>query len=68
MRLSSSKVAVWAIAAGAVGDLTIFSADKKWTYRVAESPSKSKNSPFDGREFTGGPVATIVGGKIIYKN
>jgi dihydroorotase len=48
--------------------LTIFSADKKWTYRVAESPSKSKNSPFDGREFTGGPVATIVGGKIIYKN
>jgi dihydroorotase-like cyclic amidohydrolase len=35
---------------------------------VAESPSKSKNSPFDGREFTGGPVATIVGGKIIYKN
>jgi dihydroorotase len=56
------------IAAGSVGDLTIFSADRKWTYRVAESPSKSKNSPFDGREFVGGPVATIVGGKIIYKN
>jgi dihydroorotase len=56
------------LAVGGVGDVTIFSADKKWTYRVAESPSKSKNSPFDGREFTGGPVATIVGGKIIYKN
>ena len=56
------------LAEGAAGDVTIFSTDKKWTYRVAESPSKSKNSPFDGREFVGGPVATIVGGKIIYKN
>jgi dihydroorotase len=56
------------IAAGAAGDVTIFSAARKWTYRVAESPSKSRNSPFDGREFVGGPVATIVGGKIIYKN
>jgi dihydroorotase len=53
---------------GAPGDITIFSTDKKWTYHVAETPSKSRNTPFDRREFTGGPVATIVAGKIIYKN
>jgi len=56
------------LAVGAAGDVTIFSTDRKWTYRVAETPSKSRNTPFDGREFVGGPVATIVGGKIIYKN
>jgi len=56
------------LAVGAVGDVTIFSAERKWTYRVAETPSKSRNTPFDGREFVGGAVATIVGGKIIYKN
>jgi dihydroorotase len=56
------------LAVGGVGDVTIFSADRKWTYHVAETPSKSRNTPFNGREFVGGPVATIVGGKIIYKN
>ncbi len=56
------------LAAGSAGDVTIFSTDRKWVYHVAESPSKSRNTPFDGREFVGGPVATIVGGKIIHKN
>lgn len=56
------------IAAGQQADLTIFSAERTWTYNVEESPSKSRNSPFDGRKFKGGPVATIVAGKIIYKN
>ena len=56
------------IAAGQPADLTVFSMDRAWNYSVEESPSKSRNSPFDGRKFKGGPVATIVGGKIIYKN
>jgi dihydroorotase-like cyclic amidohydrolase len=34
---------------------------------VKVSPSKSRNSPFDGRKFKGGPVATIVAGKIVWK-
>ena len=55
------------LAVGEPGDITIFSPDRPWTYRVTESPSKSRNSPFDGRSFRGGPVATIVGGKIAYK-
>src|ERR1700675_5016939 len=55
------------IAAGQPADLTIFSADHPWTFRSAESPSKSRNTPFDGRAFRGAPMATIVGGRIVYR-
>jgi len=55
------------IAAGQPGDLTIFSTTREWTYDVKQSPSKSRNSPFDGRKFKGGPVATVVAGKIVFR-
>jgi len=55
------------LAAGQPADVTIFSEARPWTYRAAESPSKSRNTPFDGREFRGGPEATIVAGRIVYK-
>jgi dihydroorotase len=55
------------LAEGSDADITIFSTDREWTYRAAESPSKSRNTPFDGRKFRGGPVATIVAGKIVYR-
>jgi dihydroorotase len=55
------------LAAGEPADLTIFSLDRPWTYHVKESPSKSRNSPFDGRTFKGGPAATIVSGKIVHR-
>jgi len=54
------------LAPGEPADLTIFSLDRPWTYHVKESPSKSRNSPFDGRTFKGGPAATIVAGKIVH--
>ena len=56
------------IAAGQQADLTIFSPDRAWIYSVAESPSKSRNSPFNGRKFKGAAAATIVGGRIVYRN
>jgi dihydroorotase len=56
------------LAAGQPGDVTIFSTERVWTYDVKDSPSKSRNSPFDGRKFKGGPMATIVGGKIVWKH
>jgi dihydroorotase len=55
------------LAAGQAADLTIFSTTHEWTYDVKQSPSKSRNSPFDARTFKGAPVATIVAGRIIYK-
>jgi dihydroorotase len=54
------------IASGQVADLTIFSPDHLWTFRVAESASKSRNSPFDGRTFKGAPMATIVAGRVVF--
>jgi dihydroorotase len=56
------------ITAGRPADLTIFSLDRPWTFKAAESASKSRNSPFDGRSFRGGPVATIVGGRVVQQN
>ena len=56
-----------AIAEGEPADLTIFSLDHEWTYDVKESPSKSRNSPFDKRTFKGAPMATFVGGRVVFK-
>jgi dihydroorotase len=56
------------LAAGQPADITIFSTDRKWAYDVKDSPSKSRNSPFDGREFKGAPMATIVAGRIVWKH
>jgi dihydroorotase len=55
------------IATGQPADLTIFSLDRQWIFRAAESASKSRNSPFDGRSFKGGPVATVVGGNFAHR-
>jgi dihydroorotase len=55
------------LAPGAPGDVTVFSTELSWTYDVNQSPSRSRNSPFDGRTFRGGPVATIVNGAFAWK-
>jgi dihydroorotase len=55
------------IAAGEPADLTIFSVNHNWTFRAQESASKSRNTPFDNREFLGAPMATIVGGNIVWR-
>jgi len=55
------------LAAGEPADITIFSTDHAWTYDVKDSPSKSRNSPFDRREFKGAPMATVVAGRIVWK-
>ena len=52
---------------GSIADVTLIDPEMKWTYSNADSRSKSKNSPFDGWEFTGRAVAAIVGGKIVHK-
>nr|MBA2737745.1 amidohydrolase family protein [Pyrinomonadaceae bacterium] len=52
---------------GSIADVTILDPNLEWTYRNSDSKSKSKNSPFDGWNFTGAAVTTIVGGKIVYR-
>jgi dihydroorotase len=51
---------------GAVADVTVIDPLRKWTYRRGDSRSKSRNSPFDGWEFTGRCVATFVSGKMMF--
>jgi dihydroorotase len=55
------------LAAGAPADVTIFDTELAWTYDVNRSFSKSKNTPFDGWQFHGGPVVTIVGGSAVWR-
>ena len=55
------------LTAGQPADITIFSTTHEWTYHVNDSPSKSRNSPFDGRIFKGAPMATIVAGKLAFR-
>ena len=54
------------LARGSFADVTIFDPKKKWTFDVASSRSLSRNTPFDGWQFTGKVVATIVGGNVVY--
>lgn len=52
---------------GAPADITIFDLHRPWTYDVARSTSKSRNTPFHGHQFRGGPVATVVAGEIAWQ-
>jgi dihydroorotase len=55
------------LAPGAPGDVTIFDTDAAWTYDVNQSFSRSRNSPYHGRTFRGGPVATVVNGQFAWR-
>lgn len=47
-------------------DVTIIDPQMNWSFDVARSKSKSRNTPFSGYTFRGGAVATIVAGRIVY--
>jgi dihydroorotase len=49
---------------GRPADVTVIDPDLEWTINLAESRSKSRNSPYDGWKVKGRAVATIVGGEV----
>jgi dihydroorotase len=53
---------------GAPADVTVLAPDLPTTIDAAKLISKSKNTPFDRWQLIGGVVATIVGGKVVYRN
>ncbi|MFB3915207.1 MAG: dihydroorotase [Terriglobales bacterium] len=55
------------LAPGAVADVTLFDPNRKWTFEAAKSRSKSHNTPFDGWKLTGKVMATIAGGRVVYR-
>jgi dihydroorotase len=56
------------LADGAPADITILAPDRTVTIRASALKSKSKNTPFDGWTLKGAVAATIVGGRVVYKN
>ncbi len=55
------------LTAGARADLTVFNIDESWVIHPADFKSKSKNTPFVGREVRGRIKMTLVGGRIVYQ-
>jgi dihydroorotase len=62
LRLGKGKLVV-----GGDGDITIFDTERTWMFDLNKSQSKSRNSPFHGRQFRGGQVASVVNGQIIWR-
>jgi len=54
------------LAIGAPADVTVVDPERHWTYDPAKGYSKSRNSPWAGRELEGRVVATIVDGQLVY--
>ncbi len=52
---------------GKVADITIFDPNEKYIYTKEMIVSKSKNSPFIGKELKGRVQYTIVGGRVVYQ-
>lgn len=59
--LESGKLAV-----GAAADITIIDPEAKWTVRSNEFKSMGKNTPFEGFELTGKPVAAFIRGEVTH--
>lgn len=54
------------LAVGAPADVTVVDPARRWVYDPAKGHSKSRNSPWAGREMTGRVIATLVGGVLVY--
>jgi len=55
------------LAKGSIADITLIDPKARWKYDVRKTRSKSRNCPYDGMEFHGKVVATIVGGRVVYE-
>ncbi len=53
---------------GAPADVTVIAPDLQVTISAPALRSKSKNTPFDGWQLRGGIAATLVGGRVAYRN
>ena len=54
------------LAVGSFADVVLFDPKAEWTYRAAETRSKSHNTPFDGWTMQGKVRYTISEGRIVY--
>lgn len=54
------------LAVGEPADVAVVDPERRWVYDPAKGHSKSRNSPWAGKELTGRTVATLVDGKLVY--
>jgi dihydroorotase len=54
------------LAAGAPADVAVVDPEQRWRYDPAKGFSKSRNSPWTGRELVGRTRYTLVGGTLVY--
>ena len=52
---------------GAAADVTLLDPEARWILEQEALRSKSHNTPLLGREMTGRPVMTIVGGRVVHE-
>lgn len=67
LRLKELGHDVGRIASGALADVMVFDAAAEWTYDVATTRSKSRNTPFNGAPMLGKVLVTIVNGEVKYR-
>lgn len=54
------------LSVGAAADVAIIDPEARWTCDADALQSRSRNTPFGGREFIGRAIATIVGGRRVW--
>lgn len=72
LRMSTAPARVFGLpggtlAIGAPADVVLLDPAARWTVNPVAFLSKSRNTPFAGRELTGRAEATIVGGRIVHR-
>lgn len=71
-RMSCLAAKIWhlpggTLAAGNIGDVTVFDPKKQWVVDPKQFKSKGRNTPYGGHTLTGQAICTIVGGKIVHQ-
>jgi dihydroorotase len=59
-------LAAGSLAVGAAADVVVLDPGHRWTYDPLKGYSKSRNSPWAGREMIGRVLTTLVGGELVY--
>jgi dihydroorotase len=55
------------LSVGACADITVFDPDRTWSFKRDKTASKSLNSPYYDWPLRGKPTATIVSGRIVWR-